>query len=251
MSGTDFRPPTMPESTCVCEESTLPTDPACSPVCRRTRAQVARRALISQQPLQSCNVVEIRSANAQHVSSSHTLDTFLAHMHDSIPSTASQNETIAMRESLPGICSANLVTNSFNADLDTAPNAISTAPNIPLSPDNAISSSIPGSLPNFALGSQPIICTDSLIVTIMMSELIDIVSSAPPDNTSTIEDYVYSPCDLFSISLSQDASSNQASNQDLHLKVSTQISSRKTQIIKQNSSHDKDHEEIYSGEADE
>ncbi|GBN58470.1 hypothetical protein AVEN_187348-1 [Araneus ventricosus] len=168
MSDSDFRHPSEHVSSCVCPDSVQPTAPACSPVCRRTRSQVAKRAAISQQfpssPIEICSAANVVGPPA-------TVKDTALDFSSGINSKSAEKANLLSHDQISGICTASSGSLDSNTELDTAPNMSQCE-------TSALIASPPppsGSLPNFSIGDCPIVVSDSLIIHVMMNEIIDIV----------------------------------------------------------------------------
>ncbi|GBM24914.1 Retrovirus-related Pol polyprotein from type-2 retrotransposable element R2DM, partial [Araneus ventricosus] len=147
---------------CLCADSATPTTPACSPICRRTRSQIARRTAIIQDPPSS--LIEICSNKNVMGPPPTPMDTTLESEHGT--DCKNDEDVDVIPDHTSGICHASLIN-----ELDIAPNLGHhyTSP-------ASIASTSPSSdsMPNFSIGDCPIIVNDSLIISLMVNEILDI-----------------------------------------------------------------------------
>ncbi|GBN58653.1 hypothetical protein AVEN_243511-1 [Araneus ventricosus] len=98
-------------------------------------------------------------------------DTSLDNTAGSSSSNIADKATNLALDSVSGICDANPVLIASHTELDIAPNTDRNLQSPPTSPPPSLNDS----LPNFSIGVCPLIVNDSLVITIMLNELIEIV----------------------------------------------------------------------------
>ncbi|GBN56494.1 hypothetical protein AVEN_119346-1 [Araneus ventricosus] len=163
MSDTATKSSSGPATGCVCADSAPPTTPACSPICRRTMSQVARRTAIPQQPTYSytetCSDRNAMGPPPIPMDTALEYESGIGHKKD--------EEVDPLFDPISGICHASSIT-----ELDIAPNMGHQDP----SPASFASASSPtDSMPNFSIGDCPITVSDSLIILNMVNEIVGII----------------------------------------------------------------------------
>ncbi|GBO35647.1 Retrovirus-related Pol polyprotein from type-1 retrotransposable element R2 [Araneus ventricosus] len=162
MSDTVTKSSSEPAAGCACADSAPPTTPACSPICRRTRSQVAKRNATQQQSpsssIEICNDRNVIGSPPNPMDTALDSESGLEHKKD---------EVNPLFDHISGIRHASSIT-----ELDIAPNM----GHHNHSPASLVSASSPNdSMPNFSIGDCPIIVSDSLVIYLMVNEITDII----------------------------------------------------------------------------